>query len=152
MSKQVKLPAEVKEILRAEQRKVRSTLINYDGPEPAPEEDMEVPESDAVTAKQVEGGAPKKRGRPRKDATTESPVKRVVEVEVEDTDADADVDTETRSKRFLTEIERQAGGDKEKIRELLTKRFVPLVDVLPPLPTKGGFDIELIKQSPYFFS
>ena len=38
------------------------------------------------------------------------------------------------------------------MRELLTKHFVPLSDILPPLPIKGDFDIELIKQSPYFFS
>ena len=136
MKKQVSIPPEVVEILEAEQRKVRSTLINYG------EEDTDGPESDVDTVKEIEEDAPKKRGRPRKDTQ----VKRKVE------DENADEDTETRSKRFLTEIERQAGGDKKKLRELLTKRFVPLVDVLPPLPIKGDFDIELIRQSPYFFS
>ena len=136
MKKQVTIPPEVVEILEAEQRKVRSTLINYG------EEDTDGPESDVDTVKEIEEDAPKKRGRPRKDTQ----VKRKVE------DENADEDTETRSKRFLTEIERQAGGDKKKLRELLTKRFVPLVDVLPPLPIKGDFDIELIRQSPYFFS
>jgi DNA-directed RNA polymerase len=82
---------------------------------------------------------------PRREGTTiQTKVKRKVEVAAED--------AETRPKRFLTEIERQAGGDTAKMRELLTKRFVPLVDILPPLPRKGDFDIELIKQSPYFFS
>lgn len=142
MKKQVTIPPEVVEILEAEQRKVRSTLINYG------EEDTDGPESDVDTVKEIEEDAPKKRGRPRKDTQ----VKRKVEVEVEVEDENADEDTETRSKRFLTEIERQAGGDKKKLRELLTKRFVPLVDVLPPLPIKGDFDIELIRQSPYFFS
>lgn len=142
MKKQVTIPPEVVEILEAEQRKVRSTLINYG------EEDTDGPESDVDTVKEIEEDAPKKRGRPRKDTQ----VKRKVEVKVEVEDENADEDTETRSKRFLTEIERQAGGDKKKLRELLTKRFVPLVDVLPPLPIKGDFDIELIRQSPYFFS
>lgn len=138
------MPPEVKEILAAEQRKVRSTLINYDDSEAISEEDLEAPESDIDTAEQVEEVAPKKRGRPRRDAATDKQVKRKVEVE--------DEDAGTRTKRFLTEIERQAGGDKKKMRELLAKRFVPLIDVLPPLPRKGEFDIELIKQSPYFFS
>lgn len=31
-------------------------------------------------------------------------------------------------------------------------RFVNLVDVLPPLPTKGQFDVSTIKKSLYFFS
>jgi len=140
MRKQVNMPPEVKEILEAEQRKSRSALINYEGSEAIPEEDTEVPESDMDTVEQVEEDALKKRGRPRKKVQ----VKRKVEVE--------DGDAETSNKRFLTEIERQAGGDKKKMRELLTKRFVPLIDILPPLPRKGDFDIELIRQSPYFFS
>lgn len=138
MKKQVTIPPDVVEILEAEQRKVRSTLINYG--------EADGPESNVDTMEEIKKEPPKKRGRPRKDTQ----VKRKVEVEVEDENADED--TETRSKRFLTEIERQAGGDKKKLRELLTKRFVPLVDVLPPLPIKGDFDIELIRQSPYFFS
>jgi len=127
------MPPEVKEILEAEQRKVRSALINYDA-----EAGSEGPVVDA----------PKKRGRPRKDAATETKVKRKVEVE----DGNAGEDIGIRNKRFLTELERQAGGNKKKMRELLAKRFVPLIDILPPLPRKGDFDIELIKQSPYFFS
>ncbi len=137
------MPPEVKEILEAYQRKIRSTLINYDNPEAVVEEDAELSESDEVTAEDT----PKKRGRPRKVPATKTKVKRKVVVE-----EDAEEDAESRSKRFLTEIERQAGGNKKMMRELLTKHFVPLVDILPPLPRKGDFDIELIKQSPYFFS
>ena len=137
MKRQVSLPPQVKEILEAHQRKLRSTLINYDGDSQA------VAEEDVVTAENT----PKKRGRPRKVGAAKTKVKRKVAVE-----DDAEEDAENRSKRFLTEIERQAGGNKKKMRELLTKHFVPLIDILPPLPRKGDFDIELIKQSPYFFS
>jgi hypothetical protein len=137
MKKQVTMPPEVRGMVEAEQRKVRSRLVNYDDSDAAPEGDM-------GAAEQVEEETHKKRGRPRKGTTIQTKVKRKVEVAAED--------AETRPKRFLTEIERQAGGDTAKMRELLTKRFVPLVDILPPLPRKGDFDIELIKQSPYFFS
>ena len=34
----------------------------------------------------------------------------------------------------------------------LAEMFVNLVDVLPPLPEKGKFDVKAIKQSQYFFS
>ena len=143
MKNSVKLPAEVRKILDDQQREVRSTLVNYDGDdsEAIAEVDTESSESDVVTAED----APKKRRRSRKDVATKTKVKRKVEAEEEE-------DDESRSRRFLTEIERQAGGNKKKMRELLTKHFVPLSDILPPLPIKGDFDIELIKQSPYFFS
>ena len=140
------MPPEVKRILEIQQHKVRSTLINYDNSETVAEEDLELSESEAVTADEGEVDAPK-RGRPRKAVAIKTTVKRKVEV-----DKDADELPEYGSKRFLTEIERQAGGDKKKMRELLTKHFVPLIDILPPVPGKGDFDIELIKQSPYFFS
>lgn len=31
-------------------------------------------------------------------------------------------------------------------------KFVDLVDLIPPLPQKGSFDVKTIKQSLYFFS
>ena len=34
----------------------------------------------------------------------------------------------------------------------LANRFVNLVDILPPLPEKGKFDVSAIKESQYFFS
>jgi DNA-directed RNA polymerase, mitochondrial len=34
----------------------------------------------------------------------------------------------------------------------LLGKFVELTDLLPPLPKKGSFDVETIKQSQYFFS
>ena len=38
------------------------------------------------------------------------------------------------------------------IETRLAGRFVNLVDLLPPLPEKGKFDVQLIKDSLYFFS
>jgi DNA-directed RNA polymerase, mitochondrial len=32
------------------------------------------------------------------------------------------------------------------------KKFIDLVDLLPPLPKKGTFDVKTIKNSLYFFS
>lgn len=34
----------------------------------------------------------------------------------------------------------------------MVTRFVNLVDILPPLPEKGHFDVSTIKKSLYFFS
>ena len=41
--------------------------------------------------------------------------------------------------------------DKQAMVDLLGK-FVNLTDILPPLPPKGTFRVEDIKESPYFFS
>jgi DNA-directed RNA polymerase len=50
-----------------------------------------------------------------------------------------------------TEEEAEEEEDAELDAPLLGK-FVDLVDLLPPLPTKGTFDVEDIQRSPYFFS
>jgi len=34
----------------------------------------------------------------------------------------------------------------------LLGKFVDLIDLMPPLPKKGNFDVETIKGSQYFFS
>lgn len=39
-----------------------------------------------------------------------------------------------------------------KSRGLVESRFIPLVDLLPPPPSKGTFRVEHIKESQYFFS
>jgi len=36
--------------------------------------------------------------------------------------------------------------------QLISRRYVNLVDVFPPIPEKGMFNIEITKDSPYFFS
>lgn len=50
-------------------------------------------------------------------------------------------------------------GEKEPVRKTkaridaqLQKRFINLVDLFPAIPEKGKFDIQVIKDSPYFFS
>jgi hypothetical protein len=100
-----------------------------------------LPSEEDIMAEQEVEVAPKKRGRPRKGATT-TKVKRKVEVEDEDAES---------PKRFLTEIERQAGGDEKKMRELLTKRFVPLIDVLPPLPQERRLQHRVDQAEPLLF-
>lgn len=36
--------------------------------------------------------------------------------------------------------------------QVINQRYVNLVDIFPPVPEKGKFNIETIKDSPYFFS
>lgn len=40
----------------------------------------------------------------------------------------------------------------KEVEEVLKERFVDLVDVFPPIPEKGEFDIQVIRESLYFFS
>ena len=42
--------------------------------------------------------------------------------------------------------------DKAATDDSLEGKFVDLVDLLPPVPTKGEFDVNKIKSSIYFFS
>jgi DNA-directed RNA polymerase, mitochondrial len=45
-----------------------------------------------------------------------------------------------------------AGATPQGKGESLEGKFVDLVDLLPPMPTKGEFDVNKIKSSLYFFS
>lgn len=47
---------------------------------------------------------------------------------------------------------RQRAAQKEKVLAQMAGKFVSLADLLPPIPEKGDFDVENIKQSAYFFS
>jgi len=38
------------------------------------------------------------------------------------------------------------------VEQVINQRYVNLVDIFPPVPEKGKFNIETIKDSPYFFS
>jgi DNA-directed RNA polymerase, mitochondrial len=44
--------------------------------------------------------------------------------------------------------------EKERLNadRVINQRYVNLVDIFPPVPEKGKFNIETIKDSPYFFS
>jgi DNA-directed RNA polymerase, mitochondrial len=44
------------------------------------------------------------------------------------------------------------GTDNDEPQQQPKSQFVDLVDILPPLPKKGGFDVNTIKKSLYFFS
>jgi DNA-directed RNA polymerase, mitochondrial len=39
-----------------------------------------------------------------------------------------------------------------EVAQALQGKFVNVVDLFPPVPAKGSFNVEVIKQSPYFFS
>jgi DNA-directed RNA polymerase len=41
---------------------------------------------------------------------------------------------------------------KSVLKTSLEGKFVDLIDLLPPVPTKGEFDVKKIKSSLYFFS
>jgi len=43
-------------------------------------------------------------------------------------------------------------GESEDDAAALAGKFVKLTDLIPPLPSKGTFDVENIKKSQYFFS
>ncbi|KAG8799771.1 DNA-directed RNA polymerase [Serendipita sp. 399] len=47
---------------------------------------------------------------------------------------------------------KRTSSEKQEIEDKLRDRFVNLLDVLPPIPEKGKFNIEVIKDSQYFFS
>ena len=55
--------------------------------------------------------------------------------------------------RVSTEESDEVADDVEAPRgNTAAGKFVNLVDILPPLPAKGQFDVKTIKQSLYFFS
>ncbi|KZT54741.1 DNA/RNA polymerase [Calocera cornea HHB12733] len=83
----------------------------------------------------------------------------------EDTDLDAEALEEEekprRRKKSKEELaapaaaemaEEEGGTSKPTDDKVVPTRFVNLIDILPPLPPKGKFDIQKIKDSLYFFS
>ncbi|KAF9546254.1 DNA/RNA polymerase [Agrocybe pediades] len=48
--------------------------------------------------------------------------------------------------------EKRAAMEAQSDLKLLDNKFIRLVDLIPPLPKKGDFEVEEIKASPYFFS
>ena len=88
------------------------------------------------------------------DALASEPSVTLVNSEGEDVDLDAEA-----------EAEAEAEDDEEKPKKRFRKkksvigteaevmsRFVNLVDLLPPLPERGSFDVKRIIKSKYFFS
>jgi DNA-directed RNA polymerase, mitochondrial len=52
----------------------------------------------------------------------------------------------------LGKTKRNRGASSRAMADLLEGTFVDVVDLLPPVPTKGEFDVNKIKSSLYFFS
>ncbi|TFK81972.1 DNA/RNA polymerase [Polyporus arcularius HHB13444] len=67
----------------------------------------------------------------------------------EDEDLELDAEEEEKPKKRKSKKIALKSGEIEK---RLGGKFVNLVDLLPPLPEKGKFDVNLIKESQYFFS
>jgi DNA-directed RNA polymerase len=53
---------------------------------------------------------------------------------------------------FFNAEKRRTAKEIREVERVMNERYVNLVDILPPLPQKGDFDIEVIKDSQYFFS
>lgn len=72
------------------------------------------------------------------------------ELSEEDEELAAEAEEEEKPKKMT----RRRGAPKQSndIEARLAGRFVNLVDLLPALPEKGMFDVQLIKESQYFFS
>lgn len=79
------------------------------------------------------------------DGTDTQPSKRKKRPAKADTSEDPDEE--------LTAEEREDDVDElDAANTRLLGKFVDLVDLMPPLPKKGNFDVETIKGSQYFFS
>ena len=66
--------------------------------------------------------------------------------ETEETDMDSEGEPKKRGRPRSFKTKVSAGEETEDLQ------FVDLVDILPPLPKKGQFDVNTIKKSLYFFS
>jgi len=61
-------------------------------------------------------------------------------------------DPDTKSKKGTSAEAELENDELGEVDAHLFGKFVELRDLLPPLPKKGNFDVETIKQSQYFFS
>jgi DNA-directed RNA polymerase, mitochondrial len=61
-----------------------------------------------------------------------------------------------RKKKASSTLETGDNTQREKelldVEQVINQRYVNLVDIFPPVPEKGKFNIETIKDSLYFFS
>ncbi|KZO97648.1 DNA/RNA polymerase [Calocera viscosa TUFC12733] len=70
-----------------------------------------------------------------------------------DADADEHVDEDADARADEDGDEKpRARAKRLKGKEIVMTRFINLTEILPPLPPKGAFDIQKIKDSLYFFS
>jgi DNA-directed RNA polymerase, mitochondrial len=75
---------------------------------------------------------------------------------VESVGADGASSTVTEAEgidEILAEVAEEGDSEgNEPVDPSLVGKFVNLIDLIPPLPKKGDFNVQEIKQSPYFFS
>ncbi|KAI8992792.1 DNA/RNA polymerase [Trametes punicea] len=67
-------------------------------------------------------------------------------------DAELAAEAEAETQEEKPKKGRKRTVKKDEIEKRLAGKFVNLVDILPPLPEKGMFDVKAIKDSQYFFS
>ena len=72
--------------------------------------------------------------------------------EGEEPEEDAELDLESESKPKPKRRAKKVTLKVADVEKRLAGKFVNLADILPPLPEKGKFDVNLIKESQYFFS
>ena len=70
---------------------------------------------------------------------------------IEELDAEAEREDELDEELQSKAVQKRKRLEKSDGPRLVS-RFVNLVDILPPVPKKGDFDVKLIKNSLYFFS
>lgn len=68
----------------------------------------------------------------------------------EGSEGEVEVDFEGLDEKLVNRLKRKTKADRDAA--ILRGKFVDVVDILPPLPKKGDFQVENIKASPYFFS
>jgi DNA-directed RNA polymerase len=66
-------------------------------------------------------------------------------------DPNVKLDVQVVSSDVVVAADSDMSGELPK-RTPVSKQFVKLTDILPPLPAKGNFSVETIKKSLYFFS
>ncbi|KAI0640998.1 DNA/RNA polymerase [Trametes meyenii] len=69
------------------------------------------------------------------------------EAELDGAEGESEVKEEKPKRRRA-----KRGSKTDDIETRLAGKFVNLIDILPPLPKKGKFDVKTIKESQYFFS
>ncbi|KAI0753612.1 DNA/RNA polymerase [Fomes fomentarius] len=74
------------------------------------------------------------------------------EAELSEEDEELAAEAEEEEKKPKMTRRRGAPKKSDDVEARLAGRFVNLVDLLPALPEKGMFDVQLIKESQYFFS
>ena len=67
-----------------------------------------------------------------------------------------DDEEEAESMEESEEVSTPKRGNKRREKSSIyldeLSEYVPITKLIPPLPSKGDFDVNVIRQSPYFFS